>query len=363
MDYSIGFSTFFFLSFWPLLQFLITMSRELRNRLLLLSLIIGAGALTLAILLPPGYRPKKRPLPNTFDEYLREKLQISKQKGARPGNEERLIRYADKTEVAFLYIHGYGASRAEGEYVVDQLADHFKANTYYLRLPGHGTNAEDHARATFSDYLNEVEEAYAMTRLLGKRVIIVGTSMGGLLATYLGSRHPEIDGIILASPFYDFEDWLGRLANEPGAMFLLEVMNGSPFRKTEKTEDNPDDRTRDGYQNYWYTKQYLKALVSLEDLREYVAHSGTYERLTMPVLMLYYYKDEENKDTTASVPAMLDAFHQFGTIDRPNPLNRAVAIEDGNHVLLSHWVEVDHARALQEMVLFVNAVLTADVKK
>ncbi|KAB2932983.1 MAG: alpha/beta fold hydrolase [Leptonema illini] len=339
------------------------MSRELRNRILLLSLVVGAGALALAVLLPPGYRSKKRTLPATFDEYLKEKLRISHEKGARPGNEERLIRYADKTEFAILYIHGYGASRAEGELVVDQLAEKFKANTYYVRLPGHGTNPEDHAQATFSDYINEVEDAYQMTRLLGDRVIIVGTSMGGLLATYLGSRHPEIDGLILTSPFYDFEDWLGRLANEPGAMYLLETVNGSAFRKTEKRPDDPNDKRIEGYQDFWYTKQYLKAIKSLEDLREYAANSGTYERLTMPVLLLYYYKDEQHKDQTASVPAMLDAFHQFGMLDKPNPLNRAVAIERGNHVLLSRWVDADYDRSLQEMVLFVNAVKSRNVKK
>jgi pimeloyl-ACP methyl ester carboxylesterase len=338
---------------------MVFMSRELQKRILFLSFAVVVGAMVLIAFLPPQYHPKKKELPDDFDAYLQEKLRISREKGARPGNEERLIRYADKTEFAILYIHGYGASRAEGEYVVDRLAERFKANTYYLRLPGHGTNPEDHARATFSDYINEVEEAYQMTRLLGDHVIVIGTSMGGLLATYLGSRHPEIAGLILASPFYDFEDWRAHLANEPGGMYLIETINGSAFRKTEK---KPDDANIEGYQNFWYTKQYLKALKSLEDLREYAAHSGTYERITMPVLLLYYYRDEQHRDRTASVQAMLDAFHQFGSLDKPNPLNRAVAIERGDHVLLSRWVDVDHERSLEEMILFLNAIKSRNAK-
>ena len=67
------------------------------------------------------------------------------------------------------------------------------------------------------------------------------------------------------------------------------TVNGSAFRKTEKRPDDPNDKRIEGYQDFWYTKQYLKAIKSLENLREYAANSGTYERLTMPVLLLYYY--------------------------------------------------------------------------
>src|SRR5690606_3621994 len=81
----------------------------------------------------------------SFDAYLQHRLEVGAEKGARPGNEERLIRYGDKTPIAFLYIHGFGASRAEGEMVMDEIAARYKANTFYLRLPGHGTDMDDHA--------------------------------------------------------------------------------------------------------------------------------------------------------------------------------------------------------------------------
>ncbi|MEO1224073.1 MAG: hypothetical protein AAFX92_07575, partial [Pseudomonadota bacterium] len=58
-------------------------------------------------------------------------------------------RLADKSENldgVLLYIHGFGASRGEGEYVFDRVAEKYRANTYYMRLPGHGTNKEDHAQ-------------------------------------------------------------------------------------------------------------------------------------------------------------------------------------------------------------------------
>jgi len=339
------------------------MSGKLRKRILLLVLVVGVGALALAVLLPPRYHAVSKSLPASFDDYFKQKLQESKEKGARPGNDEKLIRFADKTEFAILYIHGYGASRAEGEYVVDQLAEKFKANTYYMRLPGHGTNVEDHASATFSDYINAAEEAYQMTKLLGDHVIIVGTSMGGLLTTYLASRHPEIAGVVLASPFYDFTDPRVHLANEPAMIYVLEGVNGGPIRKSESKEGQPDNKWISGHEDFWLQNQYVKAVISLENLREYAANTATYEKVTVPVLMLYYYKDEEHQDPTASVPAMLDAFAKFGTAEKPNPLNRAVAIEDGEHVLLSKWLHTDHERALKEMTDFLSDVRNQIEKK
>lgn len=338
------------------------MNLDVRKKILL-----PIGVILLALLLyltfrplsyhPPVFQPMKPE--TTFEPYLQEKLRLSRERGVRPGNEERLVRFADRTSLAILYIHGYGASRAEGELVVDRLAEALKANTYYMRLPGHGTNPDDQASARYTDYLDAVEEAYQHTRLLGDHVLIVGTSMGGLLATYLGSRHPEIAGLMLASPFFDFDQWAAHLANEPGGMAIIEMINGSPYRKTERNPSDPNDRRIEGYQDFWYAKQYMKSLRSLEDLREYAARRGTYERVEMPVLMLYYYRDEVRQDKSASVPAMLEAFHSFGALTHPNPLNRAVAIEDGSHVLLSRWVEADHERCYQEMLRFIEDVLAA----
>lgn len=335
------------------------MNPELRKRILFLLSVLLVCVCTFLLFRPLSYTPPAEPSPAqpiTFDEFYEQKKEVSRQKGVRPGNEERLVRYGDRTPVAFLYIHGFGASRAEGEGALDPVAEKLKANTYYLRLPGHGTTPEDQVTATFSDYLDASEEAYRMTRLLGDRVIVVGTSMGGLLATYLASRHPEMAGLILASPFYDYENPFGRLANEPGGILLLEILNGSRFRDASRKPDDPIDARLPGYEGYWYVKPYLASLRSLEDLREYAARQGTYERVTPPVLMLYFYKSEQMRDRLVSVPSMLEAFHQFGTSSRPNPLNRAFAVEGGGHVLLSRWAAIPCERCGREMLQFAKDV-------
>src|SRR5262245_19851474 len=107
---------------------------------------IAYGAAILAALItgvllipktPYQYKPTGAE-PRSFEEFLTAKVEASRKLGAKPATEERLIRKsAQKTPIAFLYIHGFGACRGEGEAVMELLADDFKANTYFLRVPGH----------------------------------------------------------------------------------------------------------------------------------------------------------------------------------------------------------------------------------
>ena len=87
----------------------------------------------------------------------------------RPNNEERLVwpqgtLIAAGTATAILYIHGFGASRAEGEASVEPIAQALQAVTYYTRLPGHGGDLERHAAATPDRYFERVEADFSPAR-------------------------------------------------------------------------------------------------------------------------------------------------------------------------------------------------------
>ncbi len=288
----------------------------------------------------------------TFDEYYKMKLAKSAELGVRPGNEEKLARYSSgKTPLAILYIHGWSASRAEGEAVVDRIAERFRANTYYLRLPGHGLTKEEFAAVSYSDYIDQAEEAFAMMPQLGDRLIVIGSSMGGLLGTYLAAKYPgKIEGLVLASPFYDFAPAPAKLFYYPGGTSLVELLQGKVRRPTGGPTDVP------GWEGYWTKEKYYSSFKSAADMVKYTARDAVYRKVADPVLMLYYYDDEKNQDTTASVAAMKRAFGLFGADARPNPLNRAVAIPKSAHVLLSKWVLSDRAKAQREIVDFVRLV-------
>ena len=284
-----------------------------------------------------------------FDAFYADKLAKSKALNVRPGNEEKLIRFSEgKTPIAFLYIHGFSASRTEGEYVVDSLANKYKANTYYLRLPGHGTNQDDHAAASYVDYLNEAEEAIRMMQDLGDRVVVIATSMGGMLGTYLAATYPDmVDGLILASPFYDYTHVAGAALKLPGVINLVNLVDG-PQRPVEY-DKSFNERVQPGYFDYWYKEQKYMALQSLEELRRFISGQKLYEKVQCPVLMLYYYKDKDNQDEAASVDAMLKAYNAFSS-----PNKTKVAIADGTHVLMSAYMQTDKASILNACSKFIE---------
>lgn len=304
----------------------------------------------------PDYKYIPKDLPKSFDTYYQNKLRESARQGAGPGNEERLHRYSDgKTEYAILYIHGFGASRAEGEYVVDQLSEKLKANTYYVRLPGHGTNMDDHNSVSYADYLDAVQDDLRMAKQLGNKLILIGTSFGGLLSTYLAANYPEdVYAVILTSPFYDFANPLGFLFSMPGGIHVVHSVMGE--MREYSVENNP--KYSKDYAKHWYTKEYFTSLVELAKVKRIVAEEEVYDKVTEPVLLVYYHAEDGKEDDTASVPAMMEAFEEFGGKNR-SPLDTKVAIENGNHVMVSEHVKnVDTESVFKAMEDFVGKLDT-----
>lgn len=301
----------------------------------------------------PHYEYVQSDLPADFDTFYQQKLAESAAKNARPGNEEKLIRFAPKTNIAFLYIHGFTASRAEGEYVMDSMANLYQANTYYLRLPGHGTNKEDHAEAKFSDYLTTGMDALQMMQELGDTVVVVGVSMGGLVATWLTSQRPDlVDALVLSSPFYDYAMPLGNILKVPGALRVMRWAQG----EERDVEGNGEwrKRIREGYENHWYLEQLMKSLQSLEDLRNFASRDKVFEKVSPPVLMMYYYKDEEHQDGAAKVSAMKEAFGKFESTRNNDPRNKIVAMPEAEHVMMSQYVICNQAPVFEELEAFIG---------
>ena len=305
---------------------------------------------------PVRYEYEPRALPADFKTYYKQKLDESLARKARPNNEEKLIRYSTgKTPLALLYIHGFGASRAEGEAVFDQVGQELGANTYYLRLPGHGTNTLDHASVKYSDYLDLAEEAFAMTQKLGDKVVLVGCSTGALLATYLAARHPDkVHSLILGSPFYGYRDLSAKILGLPGGLSLVKLLYGED--RDAGWKENPQGRVRPGYNDHWLTKQKYRALVELEKLRAFVAQKHNYRRITSPALVFYYYKDDTLRDGSINLKDMKEAYALFGTAERPHTGNRLVAIADGNHILFSKYVRTDKELILSEIRKFFSSL-------
>lgn len=102
---------------------------------------------------------------------------------------------------AVLALHGFGATPQEVELVVGIAREQGLAALAPL-LPGHGTSVLDLARMRFSHWLTAAERALLALSAEHGKVIVVGSSMGSLLALDLAADYPElVVGVgVLGSP-------------------------------------------------------------------------------------------------------------------------------------------------------------------
>ncbi|MCX7634070.1 MAG: alpha/beta fold hydrolase [Turneriella sp.] len=328
----------------------------MRRKIVLVAIVLFAGVYYWQYRKLADLRYEYRPVPlaQNFREFYEKKKKQSEAEGVPEHRAERLVIHNAKNDGwAFMYIHGFGASRGEGEYVVDRVAKEFRANTYYLRLPGHGASAEAHAAATFDQYLQTVEEALLHMPLLGKKIVVFGSSTGGLLATFLAARHSDkIFAIILAGPLWDFANKLTRILNYPGGMTLGLWIQG-PERDASWKSD-PEKRLHPDYGKYWMLKQKTAAVVNVQRLHRYVAKPETFAAVRTPVLLFYHYKDEKHKDDTVDLEAIRKWFPQLGSAATGK--NRLVPIADGNHILFSEYVRTDKETVLRTISEWLNSL-------
>lgn len=323
-----------------------------------LGALLLAGALCLIpsrpLPLPPTGHPAESSEP--MEAYLARQLQRAASEGVRAGNEERLTRRSpSRAPVVILYVHGFGASRAEGEVVVDALAAELAATVYYTRLPGHGGSIEAHAAARTEEYFARVEEDFHQVRPLGDKLVLIGSSTGGLLCSWLAGRHPaDVAALILASPLFAFADPTATLLSRRVGMPIIEALLG-PVRDASWRAD-PEQRKQPGYEDHWLTRQRFRAMLPLDDLRRTIAVDDTAASVRAPLALLYYYADSQHQDSVVSVSAMRDYFEKTNG-GHPHPLSRQVAIADGNHILLSQYVRTDKKTILEESRRFLQEAL------
>ena len=98
-----------------------------------------------------------------------------------------------------LLSHGYTATTAE----VRPLAEELHKQGYTVAgplLPGHGTDPKEMNRCGWQDWAGAMEKTYQELSTRCDHVFVGGESMGGLLALYLASQHPESAGVLAYAP-------------------------------------------------------------------------------------------------------------------------------------------------------------------
>lgn len=228
----------------------------------------------------------------------------------KPDNEARIVWFNDSlkepTEYAIVYIHGFSASQKDGDPIHYTLAKKFGCNLFLNRLEDHGIDTTECLLNVTADRLwNSAKEAYAIGKRLGKKVILLSTSTGGTLALKLAAEYPDIAGLILLSPNIAINDPNAWVANNHWGLQIAKLIAGNYILSK--------DSAIPLYTQYWYAKYRVESVVQLEELIETTMKESTFKKITQPVLLLYYYKDEDHQDKVVKVSAMKRMFMQLGT--------------------------------------------------
>jgi carboxylesterase len=186
-------------------------------------------------------------------------------------------------------------------------------------LPGHGTSIEDMLPTRWDDWSKVAEDVYSELAGRCRRVVVVGLSMGGTLATWLTTRHAEIAGLIAINPLV-----------EPAAESFRELLRGVLDAGTEAMPGIGSDIALEGVEEVAYAGAPIAPMLSMIEATDAIA--ADLGRVRCPVLLLSSRQDHV-------VPSASGDFLEAGVA---GPVER-VWLERSYHV-----ATLDHDRDLVE---------------
>jgi esterase/lipase len=284
-----------------------------------------------------------------LEKYIAEKESRHRIK---PNNQARIVWANDslrkKTPYSIVYLHGFSASQEEGNPVHREIARRFGCNLYLSRLSQHGIDTADALINMTADNLWEsAKEAYAIGKELGDTVLLMGTSTGGTLALQLAAAFPEIGGLILYSPNIAINDPNAWLLDNPWGLQIARMVKKSNYIVTDKNFP--------AYNQHWNHVYRLEAAVELQSLLDNAMQPDLFHKVKQPLLLLYYFKDEQHQDPVVKVSAMKE---MFNTISTPSNKKHMKAIPNAaSHVLSSPIVSKDIISVENETGLFLSETL------
>lgn len=256
----------------------------------------------------------------------------------------------EKTKIALIYLHGFGASHKEGFPVNEDIAKRFGCNMYLARLAEHGIETgaknENLAKFTAENYYDSAERSLRIAQQLGDSVVILAESGGGAMALFLASRHPEIKGLLLYSPAVRVFKKDAQMLAGPWGLELAHLVEGAHhnwvFRKPQQAK-------------YWTNNQRFEGIVQFTIFQKYAMIPETFAKVKCPLFMGYYYEDEEKQDNVVSVAAMKEMFGQVAT---PQYQKREFNFKNAKaHVITSDLTTDDWQTVETESVKFMEEVL------
>ena len=167
---------------------------------------------------------------------------------------------------AVLIIHGFTGNLYDNEYLMNYLEFDSEYDVYAKTLPGHNSNRFSKAKMEdWQDFVdNEVRE---LINNGYRKIYVVGHSMGGVLAGYIGSKYKQIKKIVFVNAAFDYFNF-----------------------KQNKSDMKENDLTK--YNHLW-EKVFRTSPFMVYEFSRLVKDSKNYlDKITCPVLILRSTRDE-----------------------------------------------------------------------
>ena len=308
---------------------------------------IAAAVLMLALAgprVPIGTTLRPVDLPDDLDAYLA--ASEARLPDLIPGTEKTILWAAEpgrQTALAIVYLHGFSATRQETAPLADQVAGSLGANLFYMRFRGHGRGGDALAEVSVNDWLNDAWEALAIGRRLGKKVLLIGTSNGGTVASWLAGQPggEDLFALVLISPNFGPRDAMAEVLTWPWAGTIARMVVGREYAWT------PNNERHARYWTHRYPSSALLAMMGMVKL----ARDSDLGRIRPPLLVLY-----SPEDQVVDPRRIETAFARFGST--PKVL---VAVEDSadpqHHVLAGDILASADTERISELILrFVGSL-------
>ncbi len=277
-------------------------------------------------------------LPADLDAYL---AQSESQFNDIVPGAEKTIQWAfpdkRKTALAIIYFHGYSATRQETSPLSEDMASQLNANLYLTRLTGHGRSGDAMAEASVNDWLNDAQEALAIGQQIGEKVIVIGVSTGGTLASWLAAQ-PETNALaaaILISPNFAPRDSNSEILLLPWGGTIAGLLIGDQRSWQPANEMQAE---------FWTESYPTTALLPMMGLVE-LTRSQDLAQIDIPILTIYSPNDE-----VVNAGKIEEAHQAFGSSRKAIIPIESVG-DPSNHVLAGDILSPDDTQQLLEMIL------------
>ncbi len=189
-----------------------------------------------------------------------------------------------QTPLSILFFHGFSASRMEVEPLCTKLAQALQANVFFTRLRGHGRSGDALAEGSVRAWAQDAREALQISRRIGKKVIIMGSSTGATLAVWLAAQPfaKDIFAHIWMSPNFGPRDKRADILLWPWGKQIATLIQGKRRRWEPSNE---------GQRKYWTYDYPIESLLPMMALVR-LARDTDLRRHQTPTLIIYSQKDQ-----------------------------------------------------------------------